>query len=298
MFSANGSQRLLLSPTRIYDPVTGRFLQNEPVLSRRTRTQYLFVANNPLAFVDPIGMGDVSVGWRYTAQGYDAAGNAVQYIGKTIRDVVTRVEEHLGTRQDALGWLRDEATRITKEEIRVDSSYTEGQRADALSKAEQDKLDDEGGNPGQKPGNKNRRRAMSLERMEKCKKEGITYKPGKKQNVNLDDFLMGEYLEAMLDIQGPPLPVTIPVYAPSRPKEPSTLEEWLKDALVGIGKFVFGPPKTEWEKIQDFNATYSGIMYGEQAPGVALDGTVAPNFGGSGVRVGTGRIGIGRPVVP
>jgi hypothetical protein len=32
IFSGNASQRLLLSPTRLYDPVTGRFLQNEPVL--------------------------------------------------------------------------------------------------------------------------------------------------------------------------------------------------------------------------------------------------------------------------
>jgi YD repeat-containing protein len=31
IFSGNGSQRLLLSPTRIYDPVTGRFLQNDPL---------------------------------------------------------------------------------------------------------------------------------------------------------------------------------------------------------------------------------------------------------------------------
>lgn len=45
IFSANGSQRILLSPTRLYDPVTGRFLQFDP-----------------LAFGNPNGAGIFEVG--------------------------------------------------------------------------------------------------------------------------------------------------------------------------------------------------------------------------------------------
>src|SRR5579863_8578369 len=47
IFSTNGSQRLLLSPTRLYDPLTGRFLQNEPLLKRRPFSHYLYAAQNP-----------------------------------------------------------------------------------------------------------------------------------------------------------------------------------------------------------------------------------------------------------
>jgi RHS repeat-associated protein len=56
IFSANAAQRLLLSPTRIYDPVTGRFLQNEPLLETRPFTHYLYANQNPLRFVDPLGL--------------------------------------------------------------------------------------------------------------------------------------------------------------------------------------------------------------------------------------------------
>jgi RHS repeat-associated protein len=56
IFSGNGSQRLLLSPTRLYDPVTGRFIQNEPLLRRRPLSNYLYVAQNPVRLVDPLGL--------------------------------------------------------------------------------------------------------------------------------------------------------------------------------------------------------------------------------------------------
>lgn len=53
---ADASKRLLLSPTRIYDPVTGRFLQNEPLLGTRPMTHYLYSNQNPVRFVDPLGL--------------------------------------------------------------------------------------------------------------------------------------------------------------------------------------------------------------------------------------------------
>jgi len=56
IFSGNGSQRLLLSPTRIYDPVTGRFFQNEPLLHKRPRAQYTYVFQNSVMSVDPSGL--------------------------------------------------------------------------------------------------------------------------------------------------------------------------------------------------------------------------------------------------
>jgi RHS repeat-associated protein len=79
MLSANGTQRLLLSPTRIYDPATGRFLQRDPFersdplavsVVRKTFLQntsldneksadpnsYAYVANSPIVLSDPIGL--------------------------------------------------------------------------------------------------------------------------------------------------------------------------------------------------------------------------------------------------
>lgn len=54
--SNNGSQRLLLSPTRLYDPVTGRFIQNEPLFRRRPSSHYLYGNQNPVGMVDPLGL--------------------------------------------------------------------------------------------------------------------------------------------------------------------------------------------------------------------------------------------------
>jgi RHS repeat-associated protein len=60
--SANGSQRLLLSPAWLYDPADGRFLSRDPLRmqdakKRPSRIQpfYLYVVNNPLVYVDVEG---------------------------------------------------------------------------------------------------------------------------------------------------------------------------------------------------------------------------------------------------
>jgi hypothetical protein len=60
IFSANGTQRPLLSPTRLYDPVDGRFVSEDPQVLRGPRnglTPFLFVAQNPLIFVARDGRG-------------------------------------------------------------------------------------------------------------------------------------------------------------------------------------------------------------------------------------------------
>jgi len=61
--SSDVSKRILLSPTRIYDPVTGRFFQNEPLMARRLLAQYLYARQNPCTFVDPSGLFDPPGGW-------------------------------------------------------------------------------------------------------------------------------------------------------------------------------------------------------------------------------------------
>ena len=58
--SSDSSKRLLLSPTRIYDPVTGRFLQRDPYRSGIPLLDglnlYTYVAAAPFALVDPSGL--------------------------------------------------------------------------------------------------------------------------------------------------------------------------------------------------------------------------------------------------
>jgi RHS repeat-associated protein len=56
LLSSDGSQRILLTPTRLYDPALGRFLQNEPLLELRQLSHYTYVAQNPLMLVDPLGL--------------------------------------------------------------------------------------------------------------------------------------------------------------------------------------------------------------------------------------------------
>lgn len=56
ILSTNGSQRLLLSPTRLYDPWIGRFLQNDPPPLNRALKHYLYAEGNPLSGVDPLGL--------------------------------------------------------------------------------------------------------------------------------------------------------------------------------------------------------------------------------------------------
>jgi RHS repeat-associated protein len=53
--SANGSQRLLASPARIYDPTDGRFLQNDTIILPGRMEQYLYCGQNPIIRVDENG---------------------------------------------------------------------------------------------------------------------------------------------------------------------------------------------------------------------------------------------------
>lgn len=61
ILSGNGSQRLLLTPTRLYDPTDGRFLQNEPIIRQRSLVQYLYCLQRPFNLVDPSGRKEVDV---------------------------------------------------------------------------------------------------------------------------------------------------------------------------------------------------------------------------------------------
>jgi RHS repeat-associated protein len=60
IFSGDGSQRLLLSPTRLYDPDTGRFFQNDQYLLNRTVKHYTYCSQNPANLFDPLGLDDQS----------------------------------------------------------------------------------------------------------------------------------------------------------------------------------------------------------------------------------------------
>src|SRR5262245_1651468 len=51
----------MLSPTRIYDPASGRFVQNEPLFSRKPFAHYLYAAQNPISLVDPFGLANCPV---------------------------------------------------------------------------------------------------------------------------------------------------------------------------------------------------------------------------------------------
>ncbi len=53
-----GAHFLYGTPTRLYDPHIGRFLQNEPTLGGRPTNHYLYCAQNPLSTVDPSGRID------------------------------------------------------------------------------------------------------------------------------------------------------------------------------------------------------------------------------------------------
>ena len=59
--SSDASKRLMLSPARIYDPATGRFFQNERLLGRRPSAQYLYAAQSPIGFADPLGYQEADV---------------------------------------------------------------------------------------------------------------------------------------------------------------------------------------------------------------------------------------------
>ena len=48
---------------RAYDPATGRFLQHDPLISTNP---YPYAENNPMNFIDPLGMYSTSVEWGAT----------------------------------------------------------------------------------------------------------------------------------------------------------------------------------------------------------------------------------------
>lgn len=61
LFSGGGAKSFLFSPYRIYDPVDGRFLQNEPRLYERAQSQYLYCNQNPPSAVDVLGLEGQSI---------------------------------------------------------------------------------------------------------------------------------------------------------------------------------------------------------------------------------------------
>ena len=56
ILSADASQRLLLSPTRIYDPVTGRFLSRDPLAP--AFCDACFTGDYPISLDDQLGVED------------------------------------------------------------------------------------------------------------------------------------------------------------------------------------------------------------------------------------------------
>ena len=66
ILSADGAQRLLVSPTRLYDPMTGRFIQEDPLVHSRDQRKgfdgrypfnlFEYIGSNPTIGVDPEGM--------------------------------------------------------------------------------------------------------------------------------------------------------------------------------------------------------------------------------------------------
>lgn len=58
--SGDQSQSLLLSPFRLYSPEDGVFIQNEPLLHRRRAAGYKYARQNPVQFVDVLGLQEQS----------------------------------------------------------------------------------------------------------------------------------------------------------------------------------------------------------------------------------------------
>jgi len=78
---------------RWYDPITGRFLSNDPIGISGGLNQYVFCGNNPVNFVDPFGLCEESSGLNWVQGGLDAVGvfdpfgiadglNALIYLGR------------------------------------------------------------------------------------------------------------------------------------------------------------------------------------------------------------------------
>lgn len=52
----NEESGLIYMRARVYDPVTGQFLTRDPI-EALTRQPYAYAFDNPLAYVDPMGLG-------------------------------------------------------------------------------------------------------------------------------------------------------------------------------------------------------------------------------------------------
>jgi RHS repeat-associated protein len=85
IMSANGSQRLLASPTRIYDSVDGRFILRD-IVAQPTKNRYVYAKNNALSFVDPNGMWEEG-GHYYTSYLVGSvAGGKAQWITPAVAE--------------------------------------------------------------------------------------------------------------------------------------------------------------------------------------------------------------------
>ncbi len=54
----DGESGLVYMRARMYDPRVGRFMQEDPLRSNRPIKNYLYARNNPLSFIDPLGLDD------------------------------------------------------------------------------------------------------------------------------------------------------------------------------------------------------------------------------------------------
>jgi RHS repeat-associated protein len=77
ILSADKAQRLLLSPTRVYDPVDGRFVSKDPLALKgpsNALPPYLYVVQSPLVVIDRDGRDILSISSSVYSMGSPGAG--------------------------------------------------------------------------------------------------------------------------------------------------------------------------------------------------------------------------------